>query len=365
MRAKIRTVFLSVCAQHDNLGDIAIRQACIDLVGGVPIVAFAGNMPTTYVEAFNFPPGAQVATSRLAFARSFVGSLLGRRAHLMLAPGPRVLSRGSGHLKSLATLLGVQAVRLFGGSVVAVGQSIRGTGSLGKAIQLAIARRCAVFATRDLESSRVLGVAFDRCPDLALRVSGVACASDRVVLSFRGDRYLDDEWVAELVERLREDGLDPVFVTQVERDDERHRRWASQLSVEVVAWDNHSHREQMKRVRVAIADAVGVVSDRLHAVIFGLQVGATPVVVLRTSPDKVVTALGDLVPLQLLDPEQVLCASPEWRAAGQRRSDLDLGLAAARRDLDDLGLRIAAVFGGIHQEHIRTKGSNVLTKECL
>ena len=281
----------------------------------------------------------------------------------MLAPGPQVLPRGVGHLKALATLIVVGAVRVSGGSVVSVGQSIRGTGSLGKRIQLATARLCVVFAARDLESSRVLGAIVDRCPDLALGISSEAHASDRVVLSFRGDRQLDDDWVARLVERLRDDGLDPVFVTQVERDDEQHRRWASQLSVDLVAWDDRAHAEQMTRVREAMAKSVGVVSDRLHAVIFGLQVGATPVVVLRTNPDKVVTTLGDLLPLQLLDPNQPLGASPEWRATGQRRSELDLGLAAARQDLDDLGARIGAAFGGNREWHFRDTGTSCTTKE--
>lgn len=344
MNTRLRTVFLSISAQPDNLGDIAIRQAAIELLGEAPIVAYAGGMPATYVAAFNFPSGATVTTSRLAFLKSFLGGVLRRRAHLMLAPGPHVLTHGAGHLKALATMMVSAAVRVSGGAVVWVGQSIRGTGGVGKSMHLAIARLCTVFAARDLESSRVLGRSVDRCPDLALGICGERRAGDRIVLSFRGDRHLDDRWVTALVSRLRDDGLIPVFVTQVQRDDEQHRRWASLLSVDVVAWDGHAHAEQMTRVRGAMAESVGVVSDRLHAVIFGLQVGATPIVVLRTQPDKVVTTLGDLVPLQLLDPSKPLGSSPEWYATSSRRSELDLGLSTARQDLDDLRARIAAAL---------------------
>lgn len=345
MSALPRTVFLSISAQPDNLGDIAIRQVGLELIGGAPIVAYAGGMPASYVEAFDFPPGTLVVTSRLNFMSFFLGHLVRRRAHFMFAPGPHVLPHGIGHLKALATLLMVVVVRGTGGSVVSVGQSIRGNGAWGKRIQLALAQRCEVFATRDLESSRVLGAAVDQCPDLALGVSRTGRAGDRVVLSFRGDRHLDDEWVAGLVRRLRDDGLNPVFVTQVERDDEQHRRWASQLGVDVVAWGDHAHASQMARVHSAMAESVSVVSNRLHAVIFGLQVGATPVVVLRTNPDKVVTTLGDLMPLQVLDPTLALGTSPDWRATGRRRSELDHGLATARHDLHGLGARIGAAFG--------------------
>lgn len=363
MSTKLRTVFLSVSAQPDNLGDIAIRQAGIDLVGGLPIVAYAGGMPASYLNAIDFPPGTRVTTSPFAFVGSLIRAVLGRRAHLMLAPGPHALTKGVGHFKALATLMAAVGVRASGGSVLAVGQSIRGTGAIGQRLQFAIARQCAVFAARDLLSSQVLDAPVDRCPDLALGISREARDGNRVVLSFRGDRHLDDDWMGELVKRLRDDSLDPVFVTQVKRDDAQHRRWAALLSVDLVAWNDRAHREQMTRVQAAMAESVSVVSDRLHAVIFGLQVGATPVVVLRNEPDKVVTTLADLVPLQLIDPSQPLGPYLNWRAAGELRSELDLALASARRDLDELGARICAAIGNEGNEYMHGSGPDYLTKD--
>ncbi|WP_374945574.1 hypothetical protein, partial [Agreia sp.] len=151
-----RSVYCSIAAQWDNLGDIAIRQTSIDWLAdaGVPLVIFTGSMPPDYVRAFTLPKSARLVSSRSLFAVSLVGACLRRRAHLLFAPGPFQIRSGRASVaKSLVNLGNILAVRASGGRVVALGRAIRGRAQPSFAIERFALARFAYFVVRDHVSS--------------------------------------------------------------------------------------------------------------------------------------------------------------------------------------------------------------------
>lgn len=296
-----RRTFISISAQEDNLGDIEIRQVALDIIGrsGLPCEVLVGAMSPSYVEAYAFPRGCNAHVNNSRFALAFLKSLLFERPNLMLAPGPYVIPRKiSGIFRSLALLLLVAAVRCRGGRVVSVGRALRGGGVWGVRLQQAQVKLSNYFVCRDHISSHTLGMAVQVAPDLALSRQAESKPGAIAAISVRGDHSLRLESVQSLVTRLRALDLEPVFVTQVRRDDEQHASLAAATGCSVVEWGAKSHIEQLKLVREIYAESQIVITNRLHAAIFGLQHGAMPVVLKRTDPDKLLGSLGHLVDLQ-------------------------------------------------------------------
>ncbi|MCU1432068.1 MAG: hypothetical protein JWP95_1173, partial [Actinotalea sp.] len=344
-----RSVFLSVAAQSDNLGDIEIRQVSMDFAasGGAELNVFIGTMPPAYVAAFDFPVGTKLHTSGSGFAlKTFAAAAVGR-AHLMISPGPYVLPHGKGHLKGGALLLAVLVVRASGGSVAVAGRAFRGSGRLGRFVQRAIARLSTVFVARDLLSADVLRAPISHAPDLALATEREAVSREVVVISFRSDHAVDVAVVRQIVLESRSHGLVPILVSQVRRDDVQHLSLGRLLDAEVVEWGARDHREQLRRVREVYARASWVFSDRLHAVIFGLQHSALPVAVSQNPRDKVVATLQHLVPLAVVDTSIYVPGmglGMDWGDEVAGRKNLDLAMKAVRDELGDLRLDVGEVF---------------------
>jgi hypothetical protein len=348
-----RRLYMSISAQSDNLGDVEIRNTALRMVASarVPVTIFAGRMPDSYVDAFDLPEGAVVIRSAAAFSLKLSIAVLCGRAHLMLAPGPYVLpQRLGGHTKALGVLLMVVVVRRLGGTVLTVGRAIRGTSRFASLVQRAIARNCSVFTVRDRLSGEVIGVPLELTPDLGLASAGGASNDDVasrswVALSLRGDRPLGDEWITSLVGEIRASGREPVFVTQVQRDDARHLHWASMTGANVVSWGGESHRAQLSRVRDCYAKSAFIISDRLHGVVFALRYNVFPVVVRRGEPDKLISTLEPFVTMQVLDSQ----LSPSGQKLSLSPTDADLvtldeQLRKARTEVAKLEDKIHSFF---------------------
>lgn len=290
-----RTIFASINAQPDNLGDIEIRQTLLGwlLDTSAPITLFAGTMPAGYLAAFDLPDRVRVLRSPVEFQLALLRRVASRRASIVFAPGPQVFGlHPAGLLKSLLNLVNVSLVRASGGQAIAVGRSLRGTGRLPRSLERMLVSRFSVFAVRDDRSAIAVGLPLEVCPDLAFAHTGaVTVPKSTAVISLRSDRAVNLTLLGAAIEACTAAGLTVRFVTQVQRDDAQHERLAAQFGVEAVLWGDKSHTEQFAAVHDAHARARIVLSNRLHALILGVQHEALPVALVEPSNDKLMSTL--------------------------------------------------------------------------
>jgi hypothetical protein len=345
-----RTVFYSINAQWDNLGDIEIRNTALEWIRatGAPTIAFTGAMPADYIECFEIDSTVSWEPNPARYQRALWKHILLRRASIVFAPGPQVFSSGwRSMLKSGINWINVVGVRASGGRVLAAGRSLRGSGRLAKALETSIVSRFNTYVVRDTRSAEVLGRSLANAPDLAFSHAGPVAghSKDLAVISLRGDREIDVAALREVVVELRERGLTPVIATQVKRDDDQHRSLAELLGVESVLWNEHSHAEQLERVRSTYSRSKLVVSNRLHALIFAMQFGALPVAVIDEGSDKLPSTLQPWVKPLFTNSKFESVAGKAWR-------DVDLLAAAAALDSDLSAARVA--LGTLRTEFIAT-----------
>ncbi|PXA69991.1 polysaccharide pyruvyl transferase family protein [Cryobacterium arcticum] len=314
-----RTVFYSVAAQWDNLGDIEIRNAALGWVRetSADVIAYSGSMPPAYLAAFDSDEKVRFVSSPVRYQALLWSHLLRRRASIVFAPGPQVFGPSAKAIgKSLVNLINVAAVRASGGAVLAVGRSLRGRGGLARRVEAVVVSVFHLYVVRDTRSAEVLGEDLVNAPDLAFAhdfgESNAAGARTDVVISLRGDRPVGVEGLRKVVGHLRSQGLNPVFVTQVKRDDDQHRDLGHSLNIPTVLWEDHTHLEQLERARGAYAHAGVVLSNRLHALIFGIQHGASPIAVLDLASDKLTSTLRPWVELRVTNPDFDRLDDSEW-----------------------------------------------------
>lgn len=338
-----RLMYCSIAAQWDNLGDIAIRQTSIDWLAeaGIPLVVYTGSMPDDYVHAFSLPESARLVKSSKSFALSFLGACFRRRAHLLFAPGPFQIRTGrAALLKSLINLGNIVAVHASGGRAVALGRAIRGRSQPSFAVERFALARMDYFVVRDNVSAAVIGRSLTSAPDMAFGQSlePIAPRERRyVAISLRGDRVVNVELLGELIEEARSASLEPIFVTQVHRDDSQHQRLAAKFGAEVCEWGDRSHSEQLQRVMNVYAASHSVVSDRLHALIFAVRRSALPIGLHHPQSDKLTSTLQGVVPITFLESDSTSLSSPFDRdEKGTAREALDAAVEKARIELNSI-----------------------------
>lgn len=343
-----RIAFCSIAAQPDNLGDIAIRQAVVDLIqtAGCPMVIYTGAMPTSYLRAFRVPESAQIVASQRRFLATFVRACFRRRAHLFFAPGPFAARGGTNILRSIASLANVIAVRASGGHAITLGRAIRGSNAFDLAITRMSIRAMSLFVSRDVLTEEIVRLPVETAPDLAL--SGVTesgtTARRSVVISLRGDREPNHQLLQQVVAEARANDLVPVFVTQVKRDDAGHTALAAQYGAELCGWTDQSHSEQLERIESVYATAHTVFSDRLHAIIFGLRNFAYPIALRHSGADKVTPTLAHLVNLRTQASSASQLDDPLVQLDEDRRGELAIDVLKASATLDSLFARVGAMI---------------------
>ncbi len=361
-----KTIFYSIAAQPDNLGDIVIRKVVASwlMETGLPVTVFAGTMPPGYIEAFDFPPDVPIVRSSRAFQLLLGRQVLRRRAHLVFAPGPqgfgtfgraaklgtprRQFAVSRSLAKPLLNLVTSIAVRASGGRAVAIARAARGQGRLALTIEQARIRALDAFSTRDTASSAVLGLALRVVPDVAFfedhgdHDNGT---KDVIVISVRGDRPANLPAIRDAVTLCRRLGLRPVILTQVKSDQGQHEAIARETDTPLVAWEDETHTEQLERALETYRQARFVISDRLHALIFGAQHGAVPIAIVHPDTDKLTATLRHIVPLGEVDSRAATWTNLEAiltdeTSAGRLRQ----ATAAARADLLTLRSDIQALL---------------------
>lgn len=333
-------LYYSVAAQDDNLGDLVIRRIVLDwLLSAAPhrIVVFTGTMSADYLNALPANSRVRYVRGASAFELQLLRSCLARRAHLIFAPGPEaVADRPALVLKLFANLANVFMVHTGGGAVLAIGRALRGNGRLAARLLRAVVGLSKLYVVRDWQSGETIGVSLRAAPDvgLALAVPSTVSTRSRVAISLRGDHPVAASWFERLIGDVRGLGLEPVLVTQVRRDDAQHIALGKQHDVEVVAWGALSHAAQLERVLTAYATARAVVTDRLHAAIFGFVAGAAPI---ASRAGKVVETLARVLPLPVVETHggatTAIGGVGEAGATGDAYDDARVGIAAQLRAL--------------------------------
>lgn len=295
-----RRVFMSIAAQEDNLGDIEIRRNVVNWVLGTqrPLTLFLGSMPDAYVDAYDLPNRVRRVRSGVRFEAELLWSILRRKANLVFSPGPEIFGASfRGTMKSVLNLANVGLVGLGGGRAVAIGRALRGSGRVPLAIERLLIRRFASYTVRDTVSASEVGIPLVVEPDIGFATLDPVLFRERtnrstIAFSFRNDRRVNASMLASIVAQGRSFGLEPVFVTQVRRDSAIHDELALNFRAGHVSWIAESHLEQEEDVLAAYAGAAIVVSNRLHALIFGMLRGAVPIAVIDEGSDKLTSTLA-------------------------------------------------------------------------
>lgn len=295
-----RPIFYSVSAQSDNLGDIEIRRAVLDWLkdSGRPLVVFVGPMPSDYLAGFGDLADVEIHSKSVSFERRLLLAACRGRATLVLAPGPQIFGPAALTVRSLINLGNVLAIRSRGGTAVAVGRSLRGGPSLGRVLERFLIKLFSLYTVRDDVSSAAIGLNLRQFPDIAFaHVDTPPSEGDRnlLALSYRSDRAVPLELLSRLVETARAEELEPVLVSQVRRDDAQHRQLGKILGVRTALWEDKTHLQQDEVVRGIYRRSLHVSSNRLHALIMGMQCGALPVAFIEAGQEKLTSTLRGVV----------------------------------------------------------------------
>jgi hypothetical protein len=336
-----RTVYYSIAAQWDNLGDIEIRNAVLTwmLQRSHRVVVFTGAMPASYIDAFYTDPFVSLESSAVRYQVRLWIDVVRRRASIVFAPGPQVFGpKLKSMAKSAVNWINVTGVRASGGRVLAVGRSLRGDGRLALLLERHVIAKFHLYVVRDTRSSTVVNRPLRGAPDLAFAGVGMSLSRELVVISLRGDRPIDFAGLQRLCDWVRSQGLRPVLVTQVKRDNEHHRLLADKLSVECVFWESESHSEQIARVKDTYSQARMVISNRLHALIFGLEYGAIPLAVIDAGSDKLLSTLEPWVHVHTTPSNFDLLDGRDWSGLDfeTEHAQLETDLITARTALEEV-----------------------------
>lgn len=306
-----RTLFSSISAQPDNLGDIVIRRTALHVLvkDEHPAVLYAGKMPSSYIDAFGLGPSTRIITRAGSYQLLLLSRALQGKANLLFAPGPAVfVDSPRSVLRGLFFLVMAALVRAGGGNVLCLGRAFRGTGRTVRILERGLRKLASVYFVRDDVSSGVLGRKVEMLPDLAFHEGAVDRTPERkrVAISLRYDRQPCIASLKVLTHELKAQGFEPCFVSQVARDDAQHQELSKLLEIEAVLWLGTSHGEQLKRVEATYAEACLVVSNRLHALLIGAAQGAHPVQWFDGEADKIDTTLLPWLPeMGRLDPRDL------------------------------------------------------------
>lgn len=342
----MKALFISVVGQDDNIGDSLLRRAMLDALRSEEIQfhLLVGRASDGYLNGLGLRPNDVMYRDRDAWIASMRLDR-GRGASSFLAnAGEVVRMRGPLHLgrDQLPTLL---KLRQRGGLLLQTGAGIRDTGHRPRLAKWSVLRLFNTVTWRDSESCHYAGVGrvtpdwgFISSDPITTEVGTTELPRKVLAVSLRGDRPApDDEWYDAVRATAEALGADIVPFAQVARDDERTRALASTFgATDAVLWESNDHASQEHVVRTLMRRSIGVVSDRLHALIVGATEGAYPLGLPAGNPEKLLRTLapaGFSVFLSSADH-----ARGEVRLLDPERMSLDLAtrMSAVRGELTHL-----------------------------
>lgn len=276
-------IFYWCRGQDDNIGDVVLRRNLFNRLRHLgEMHVYVGPASDDFIEALGLTEHSLIYRSKakwlLAIARN------SRRAAVVFDPGELRLDAQSrnAHLALLPLQL---LVKVRGGASIRSGIAVNPDwmpGTLAAPLFALSNRISDVVTWRDLETPRRYSGGKLGC-DWAFDTYDSEVWSprmrDNLAISCRGDRPLWHSSIRDGVMRVCEERqLHPVVYVQVRRDNEIARELAHSLNCRLVEWpESVSHSEQEKAVRTLLRTSDGVVSDRLHSLIMGVNEGCVPV----------------------------------------------------------------------------------------
>jgi polysaccharide pyruvyl transferase WcaK-like protein len=288
-------VFVWATGQDDNLGDSALRRGYLDaLRRRGKLTVWHGPASAGFITGLGLQSeDRRTGSYRLWFVRA-LSTTLRHRTYIAVNAGEVPVSRmGAVRMSTLIPL--ILLARIRGGGGVWLGAGV--PDPLGDR-RLALPYRVVAAVSgdvrvRDRTSHAVVGqraLMPDWAFALGTSVDGWPSLQERplITLVLRGDRpQPTHEWLAWFGKLSAELGLTPAVVVQVGRDYRRAQDLSSTYAPEYLAWFVGDHAEHEKSVREVYRRSAVVVSDRLHALIFGATEGAVPIGWVESSTGKV------------------------------------------------------------------------------
>jgi hypothetical protein len=294
-----RTIFYSIVAQHENLGDFVIRRVVADWItrSSSTVYVKAVGMPDRWVEGFQDLENVIIVRSKRDWLRAVGKATVFSRPSIVLAPGPQQLSGELSPMRRQVAVLAWSAlVRMRGGEVVKVGRSYPGTSPRAVRLERWQARLSTFYSVRDSASASMIGS--DRVvvhPDVAMYWHPCTSSTGTrrlVAFSLRDGQPQDKETVVDLVRTVRSAGLEPLFVSQVSTDTSWNRDMSVPLSCEFVNLaDDRDPRELLAHSQETYSRCAATITNRLHVALLGLACGCVPIAYGAMGRDKVLPCL--------------------------------------------------------------------------
>lgn len=276
-------VFYWCRGQDDNIGDVVLRRNLLHRIRHLgELHVYIGPASDSFVQALELGEEPKRYRSKRQWTAAIARH--SRRAAIVFDPGEYRLDAQTrtAHI-ALAPLQ--LLVKARGGASVRSGIAVNADWPPAPYAEelFAISNRLSDVVTwRDLETPRHFGGGLLGC-DWAFDSYDPAAWSggpDRRTLAIacRGDRPLWNRNIVDGVLKLcRDRGLDPVVYVQVRRDNDVAATLADALNCKLMDWpDDVSHAVQERAVRELLRTSAGVVSDRLHSLIMGINEGCVP-----------------------------------------------------------------------------------------
>lgn len=287
------TTFLSVKTQFENAGDALINRELVRICSRFSDVFLdTSRCPPGFVASMrpeNYAPSVDRARTASLFFKLALERFRRRPVYYFLIPGGYVGEKRGLQLASLIANTAVLAgMRLLGVRVCHVGVSYERLGPRHARILALRSRLMHCLLVRDAVSlgyAKSIGIRVDgQIPDLAFGAAsyrGDTSGRNNVALSFRVDQAESQRSDAEALVRLLDEMLPKAaafkFVAQVERD--------VAFMEELAMRDYPSGRPSSFLSTFSDADdaldaysgCCHVVSNRLHALLFGMVTGCAPI----------------------------------------------------------------------------------------
>lgn len=346
----MKSLFVSVVGQDDNIGDSALRRGMLDSIRdeGIQYHVFIGNASPEYVSGLHLAASDVIYREREEWLESMrvprgrgVTSFLANAGEIVRLSGPRYF--GGRQLMSLAR------VRRTGGALVQTGAGIRNL-SPQRLAKWSALRQFDIVTWRDPESQKYSGTGVVS-PDWGFATLGShrldeTPLRDTLAVSIRGDGPAPDAgWLAAVETLARGLGAKIVVVVQVKRDGARARRLAHEFRAELLGWDDQGHHEQETRVREVYRRSIAVVSDRLHGLILGATEGAYPIGLPPRHSSKIERTLAPLSFGRYLPDGQSAGTLASLEAA-ELTTEVQRAVASARAELAVLAEQVRGTVMG-------------------
>lgn len=345
-------IFTSAVSQHQNLGDVVLRRKLVESLSRQGQVALlAVGCSDAHVERIQGTSSTVRYDSRLLWLLHLGKAVIRRRAALVYSPGPQTLQDGGREICAEASRLLLSTVlRSLGTPVLRVGRSFEGNGWCLSRLVRAHSRALAYSSRRDARMKQCdpRGIVV---PDIAIGwgIANPMFSGRYLLVSVRFDRGHDLIALSKAIKKLEKTlCLRAQVITQVDFDRDVNDQLATLLDCDHVLAMSTSD-DPLSTVQHTYTNAALVVSDRLHALIFGIAHGALPVALrsnsLEARPDKVTAALTQIgVPFWHMVPKELTEIDP--RDVANRRRQASIELTRARTALASAEARMSRVLRG-------------------